>query len=107
MTGELEVLIGARKRAFISRHLNRCGYLRVDVVEENGALRFFARFTLDKARTWHRAEADIALAAIGESGLEPYLDRAFHELDDGVEMARLAHLFKPMTAAQRMGFGRR
>ena len=70
-------------------------------------MQLLARFTLDKARTWHRAEARLPLSAVGEAGIGPYLDRAFHELDDGVEMARLAHLFSPMTAARRIGFGRR
>lgn len=107
MDRDLGILLDTAKRHFISRHMDRCGYLRVDVADRGEVVHLLVRFTLDKARTWHRAEAEISLESLAETGLGARVAAAFSMLDDGIETARLAHLFKPMTAAQRMGTGRR
>ena len=105
--GDITNVLEREKSRFLSRNLDRCGYLRVVVEPEVSGDRLViaASFTLDAARRWHRVEAVLALAS--EAGSGPRIAEAFDQLDDGIGAARIAQLFAPLTAAQRMAAGRR
>lgn len=105
--GDLTTALEREKHRFLSRNLERCGYLRV-VVEPSvsgNRLVLAASFTLDAARRWHRVEAPLSPA--GEAASEPRIAEAFGQLDDGIGAARIAQLFAPLTAAQRQAATRR
>lgn len=106
--GDTAIAMEREKHSFLARNLDRCGYLRVQFEASwSGDILIVANFTLDGSSQWHRSEARLSLARPGEAGLEPRIVEAFALLEEGIGTSRIARLFAPLTAAQRMGTGRR
>ncbi len=106
--GDTASILEREKRLFLARNLDRCGYLRVQFESSwSGEILIVATFTLEQAHHWHRAEAKLSLTESGEAGLEPRIVEAFARLDEGIGTARIARLFAPLNAAQRMSICRR
>jgi hypothetical protein len=99
---DFDDVLSKAKQRFLRRHLEQCGYLRVDIAHETNAVVLAMRFTLDRDRLWHQASATIGLAALRQEDVVLPVEAAFAELDDGIETARLAHVFRPMSAAERL-----
>lgn len=105
--GDLTSALEREKHRFLSRNLERCGYLRVVVEPASSGNRLVlaASFTLDAARRWHRVEA--LLPPPDDAASEPRIAEAFGQLDDGIGAARIAQLFAPLSAAERRVSNRR
>lgn len=90
----LEALIEEEKFAFVSRNLERCGYLRVirETDETDGAMVLTVSFTLDGTRKWHSVDAVIDPAQAQAQDVKD----AFRRLEDGIGAARIARLFGPV-----------
>lgn len=93
----LDDLIDKEKFAFVSRNLERCGYLKVIREDDatDGAVVLTVSFTLDGTRRWHSAEAVIDPRRAQAVDVA----NAFQRLEDGIGAARIARLFGPSRSA--------
>ncbi len=89
------------KSRFLSRNLDRCGYLRVDVrsAPSGNRLVFAASFTLDAVRRWHQVESAVDLPLSDD--VEGAFTALFERLEDGIGTARIAQLFAPLDPTRR------
>lgn len=89
------------KSRFLSRNLDRCGYLRVDMrpAPNGDRLVFAASFTLDAVRRWHKVESAVDLPLSDD--VEGAFAALFEQLEDGIGTARIAQLFAPLGVAGR------
>ena len=107
--GEITAAFEREKHNFLARHAEEFPYLLVQVQPDlpNRRLTLIASYALSAARDWRQVETHIGLAALQSgAGPEPPFAEAFAQLDEGIGAARIARLFAPRTAAQRMATGR-
>jgi hypothetical protein len=106
---ETAAVIERERALFVARNADLCSHLlvRMDPGGPGDDLVIRAAFTLDGLRTWHQVEARVPRCELSlESGPDRGVITAFGRLDDGIGAARIARLFAPLTAAQRMATGR-
>jgi hypothetical protein len=109
-SGEITAAFARQKSLFLTRNAERCAYLLVqlqpDLVKKR--LGIVASFAFSETRQWHQVDTQLPIGSLAiEAGPEPRFAEAFARLDDGIGAARIARLFSPLTAAQRMAAGRR
>lgn len=107
--GEITAAFEREKHRFLTRHAETCPYLLVQVQSDlpNRRLTVIASYAFSAARAWQQVETQVSIASLQvEAGPEPRFAEAFAELDEGIGAARIARLFAPRTAAQRMAIGR-
>ncbi|RYH13006.1 MAG: hypothetical protein EON57_02755 [Alphaproteobacteria bacterium] len=107
--GEITAAFEREKHRFLTRHAQQCPYLLVQLLPDlpNRRLTLVASYAFSSAREWQQVDTQIAIAALhAKAGPEPGFAEAFACLDEGIGAARIARLFAPRTAAQRMAAGR-
>lgn len=108
-TGEIAAAFEREKRRFLARNAEQCPYLLVQLQPDlpQQRLTLIASYAFSLARQWQQVETQVSIGALqAEAGPEPRFAEAFARLEDGIGAARIARLFSPRSAAQRMAAGR-